>query len=134
MGGDKKARKKMLIASCFAGMVIAQTSTTLAHAMGYPLTIEKGIKHGKATGMVLPLVMEIMKEEIPARVNEVNRIFGGSLLNFLRRLGLYQRVEVSQEELERWSERAARAKHVSNTPGTFTKEKIMTIYREVLNV
>lgn len=134
MGGDEKARRKMLIASCLAGMVIAQTSTTLAHAMGYPLTTEKGIKHGRATGMVLPFVMNVMREEIPDRVDEVNRIFGKSLLNFLKDLGLYQRVEVSQEELERWSEKASRAKHVSNTPGTFTKEKILMIYREALSV
>lgn len=132
--GNREARKKMFVASCLAGMVIAQTGTTLAHALGYPLTTEKGIKHGKATGMVLPFVMEVMKEEIPEKVNTVNHIFGGSLLKFLKEFGLYEKVEVSSEELGKWVEKGSRAKHLTNTPGTFTPEKIRDIYREALGV
>ncbi|PLV59724.1 iron-containing alcohol dehydrogenase family protein [Thermotoga sp. KOL6] len=133
--GDRNAREKMLIASCLAGMVIAQTGTTLAHAMGYHLTIEKGIKHGRATGIILPFVMETMKGEIPDRVDTVNKIFGGSLLKFLREVGLYEeKVIVTSDEIERWVNTVLKAKHILNTPGIFTPEKIKRIYGEALEV
>jgi len=44
-------RERMMFASTLAGMVIAQTGTTVAHALGYSLTTDKGVKHGLATAV-----------------------------------------------------------------------------------
>ena len=39
----------MMRASTFAGMAIAQTSTTVPHGLSYPVTTKLGVPHGKAT-------------------------------------------------------------------------------------
>lgn len=131
--GVNEARQNMLIASNLAGMVISQTGTTIAHALGYPLTTEKSVRHGAATGMVLPFVIEVMKEENPEKVHKVNEIFGGNLLVFLESLGLYKiKVDVTEDEIARWAEKAMKAKHLAHTPGAFTAEKIAKIYKEAL--
>lgn len=53
-----EARSYLLYASFLAGIVIAQTGTIIVHAMGYGLTSEFGIPHGKANGILLPWVYE----------------------------------------------------------------------------
>lgn len=44
------AAQKLMLASALAGMAIAQTGTTLPHAVSYMLTYRAGIPHGIAVG------------------------------------------------------------------------------------
>ncbi|MEA3485699.1 MAG: iron-containing alcohol dehydrogenase, partial [Candidatus Aerophobetes bacterium] len=53
-----KARGGVLYASLLAGMVIAQTGTILVHGMGYRITSDLGLSHGRANGLLLPWVCE----------------------------------------------------------------------------
>ncbi len=53
-------RKKLSYASLLAGIVIGQTDLGLVHRMGYPLTLEMGMAHGKANGLLLPWVCEFI--------------------------------------------------------------------------
>lgn len=46
--------ENLMLASTMAGMAIAQTGTTLPHALSYYLTYEKHTHHGKAVGYFLP--------------------------------------------------------------------------------
>ena len=45
-----EAAKKLMEASVFGGMAIAQTGTTIPHALSYMLTYEAHIPHGAAVG------------------------------------------------------------------------------------
>lgn len=45
-----KVREKLMLASTIGGVAIAQTSTSIPHALGYFLTYEKQIPHGRANG------------------------------------------------------------------------------------
>ncbi|KPL19224.1 MAG: hypothetical protein AMJ92_04250 [candidate division Zixibacteria bacterium SM23_81] len=56
-GDDIEARTKVLYASMLAGMVIAQTGTTLLHGVGYAPTTKYGIPHGLSNGVLMPKVM-----------------------------------------------------------------------------
>ena len=55
--GQKEASEEdycnMMTASTMGGMAIAQTGTSLPHALGYKLTYELGMAHGKACGYFL---------------------------------------------------------------------------------
>ncbi|RPJ81369.1 MAG: iron-containing alcohol dehydrogenase, partial [Deltaproteobacteria bacterium] len=50
---DFETREKLLLGSMLAGVAIAQTGTTVVHAMGYSLTFFNNIDHGKANGLLL---------------------------------------------------------------------------------
>jgi alcohol dehydrogenase len=54
---DLEARAQVLHASMLAGMVIAQTGTTLLHGMGYAPTTRYDIPHGLSNGVLLPQVL-----------------------------------------------------------------------------
>ena len=46
--------ENLLRASTFAGIAIAQTGTSIPHALSYPVTYDIGLAHGRAVGYFLP--------------------------------------------------------------------------------
>ena len=54
-------RERLLYASLLGGLVLAHTSTTVVHAMGYSLTYYKEIPHGRANGLCLGGYMELVQ-------------------------------------------------------------------------
>ncbi len=52
-------RERMLSASYYAGIAFSNTQTAIAHAMSYYLTLEKGIPHGIAASITLPIIMDV---------------------------------------------------------------------------
>jgi alcohol dehydrogenase len=75
-------RKKLMIASTLAGMVIAQSGTSLPHGMGYALTYFHNIPHGKANGVLLKSYLEFCEDE-----NKVRKILYFLTLQNLDELG-----------------------------------------------
>ena len=70
-GPDREGRENLLFASLLAGCVIAQTGTTVLHAMGYHLTFFHGVEHGRANGLLLvPYLRHVMAGQ-PERVRDV---------------------------------------------------------------
>lgn len=55
----EEVRDKLMLASAFGGVAIAQTSTSIPHCLGYFLTYEKGIPHGRANGLVTQAYLEL---------------------------------------------------------------------------
>ena len=51
---DRETLGSMMRASTLAGIAIAQTGTSLPHALSYILTYDQGIPHGRAVGYFLP--------------------------------------------------------------------------------
>ncbi len=58
-----EVRDKLMLASSLAGVAIAQTGTSIPHCLGYFLTYEKGIAHGRANGMVTQAYLEMFPRE-----------------------------------------------------------------------
>ncbi|AEH50956.1 iron-containing alcohol dehydrogenase family protein [Pseudothermotoga thermarum] len=127
---DFEAREKMCLASCLAGVVIAQTSTTLAHALGYPLSTFKDIRHGDATAAFLDVVVDQARNEVPEKVEKIESILG-KMDEFLKNVGLNVSVEISDEELEIWVQKAISAKHVQWTRGNFDAKLVRELYERV---
>lgn len=127
---ELEARANMLLASCLAGMVISQTSTTVAHALGYPLTTFKNIRHGDATAAFLDAIVEQAVLEVPEKVGFVKSVLG-EVSAFLKRVGLDVKVPINEEELELWIARVKNAPHLQWTRGSFTEDLIKYLYERV---
>jgi alcohol dehydrogenase class IV len=114
-------RWKLLYASTLAGMVIANTGTTAVHAMGYLLTYNKNIDHGRANGLLFASFLKFIEEKeknsgsrrIPAilsalgmqNVDEFGR-------NLDKLLGV--REKLTSAELEQYAKTAIKAKNILN--------------------
>ena len=129
-----EAREKMMYASTLAGIVIAQSGTTVNHAFGYPLTTFKGIRHGQATGIFLVETLKVMMTE-NEEINEILEIFGGleGLEGFLEEVGVYDaKIQVDSDELQKWAERTSRAKHLKVTYGKFDYKTVLKVYERAV--
>lgn len=63
---SKNAINELITAGNLAGQAITIATTNVVHAASYPITVEYGIDHGTACGMLLPYFVEYMNfEELP---------------------------------------------------------------------
>lgn len=126
-------REKLLYASMLAGVVIAQTGTTVVHPMGYPLTYFKDVDHGRANGLILGHFLEFVHERNPQRVDQilshVNLSSARELEDQLVSL-LGKKEEVTLTEIEQYADSAIKAKNVQNTCVLLNRDDLVAIYRK----
>lgn len=131
-----EVREKLLIASSIAGMVIAQSGTSLPHGMGYPLTYNHNIPHGMANGLLLKEYLSSYQGHDCERTNKILTILG---FNTLKQLGDYisklstVHIKISREELETYAKyMISNEAKLKNHPFKVTYEEILAIYEKSL--
>jgi alcohol dehydrogenase class IV len=110
-------RERLLHASLMAGMVIAQTGTTIVHAMGYSLTYFRNIDHGRANGLLLGEYLRFVEQEQPAlagRILKVMDLSGADRFMELTDRLLGAKEDISSDEIKRYSAAAMRTKNLAN--------------------
>ncbi len=116
--GDVSAfREKLMLVSLIGGSTIAQTGTTLMHAMGYPLTYFYDIPHGLANAMVMPAYMRVVGKFRPARLEAALSSLGcnyGDVIDYLNR-NYPVTITPREDELRLWSEQTLQQASVRNT-------------------
>ena len=58
-----RSGEQALVGSMFSGITIAQTGTTVLHAMGYCLTYYRNIDHGQANALLMPAYFEWLEKK-----------------------------------------------------------------------
>lgn len=102
--GEKAAGEEefscLMRSSCLAGMSIAQSGTSLPHALSYPVTYDMGIPHGKAVGYFLPGFLSVAPEK---ERNELLHLSGFSGLQEFRSFidNVFGGFEIPEKELLR---------------------------------
>ncbi|MEM0226520.1 MAG: iron-containing alcohol dehydrogenase [Thermofilaceae archaeon] len=139
--GSREARELMLYASMLAGVAINQAGSTLAHGLGYYLTVHHDLHHGVANALLLPHVLAFYAE----RVGKVDEL--AALLNFRSWEELVERVckladevgipdsaasvGVTESELDRMAEEAMfYRRNIENGPVIPSLDEIKQIYAE----
>ncbi len=127
-------REKLMIASLYGGVAIAQTGTTVQHSIGYPLTTEYGIAHGLANGVVMKDIMETYYPYIKYELNQLFHFIGINKIVFfswLRELLADVKVDITDTFIEKQSVEVAHSSHVNNTPGNISPSLIKKIYLQL---
>ena len=77
-GADRRARAELAIGSLQAGMAFGPTGTHLSHALQYPIGAETKTPHGLGTGLLLPYVLDVLRQDAgaAARIAEVGAAIG----------------------------------------------------------
>ncbi|MBW9151746.1 iron-containing alcohol dehydrogenase family protein [Clostridium estertheticum] len=129
-------REKLMLASTIAGMVIAQSGTSLPHGMGYALTYFHNIPHGMANGVLLKSYLQFSENKHRVRkilylltIENLDEL--GDFLNDM--LGSID--NVSYKDICSYAENMALNKDkLKNHPTPVGKEDILKIYKDSLNL
>jgi alcohol dehydrogenase class IV len=78
-GNDVKAREKMLLGSCYAGLAFSNASTNIAHATARPLGTMYHIPHGLCVALLLPFVIEYGLEVSTDRYSTIAKCLGSTV-------------------------------------------------------
>ena len=103
-------RQALLLASNLGGIAIAQTGTSLPHGLGYFLTYEKGIPHGRANGLLMGAYLDLFMEKEGEKIQKMLSLLGFSSLDELK----------------------AFFKEVLDTPETFSDAQIKDFTKRVM--
>ena len=124
-------RENLLYASMLAGMVIAHTGTTAVHAMGYPLTYHRDIDHGRANGLLMYGYLRFLEPASPKVKNVINAMGLKDVEEFGKLIEalLGKREEVTDEEIELFTDTAMTSKNIANTLPAPARDEVKKIFQ-----
>lgn len=128
--GNYEYRKQMMVASLYGGMVIAQTSTTLQHSIGYPLTTEKNLSHGMANGIVMKHIMELYYPSLKTEIDLLFRHLGCSKEDFyvwLDDLGMSKPLNLETEFIAKAAAQIKNSRNMALNPIEVSVQQIEDI-------
>ena len=129
---DLGVREQLLVSSMLAGIVIAQTGTTVLHAMGYSLTYFKKIAHGRANGLLMAGYLRFLLPEHQEKVMTVLRTLGVSRVDDLDDLIndlLESKGGLSEGEIAEFAAIAVKARNIPSTLKSPSQADIEAMFR-----
>lgn len=127
-------REELMLISMLGGMAIAQTGTTLMHAMGYPLTYFHDVPHGRANSLVLPAYVAALDAYRPERLREALNALGVSkdkLCDFARMHTDDCTLHPDEAALQFYAEQTSRKDPMATTGVPGDAASIYRLYRIV---
>lgn len=131
----EEVRDKLMLASAFAGVAIAQSGTSIPHCLGYFLTYEKDIPHGRANGMVTQAYLELF----PKEDQKVAQLLHCLDMNNTEEMGefLNEVLNISEtftvEEISYYTDRTMESpQKLATFPYAVEKEDIFKVYEKSL--
>lgn len=129
---DEALREELYNASLFAGLCLNITGTCFPHTMGYILTEDFSIAHGRACAAFIPDFIRISAENMPLKAQRLFDIMGkdcDTLCNMIETLADIN-ISISAEQMEKYSHRwTDPLKNFSRTPGNFTSDTAVNILK-----
>ncbi|PKN77768.1 MAG: alcohol dehydrogenase [Candidatus Cloacimonetes bacterium HGW-Cloacimonetes-1] len=132
--GNLIARAEMMRASLYGGMTIANTSTTLQHSIGYPLTSVYGIPHGLANGVVMKGIMELYYPAVEAELKDLfheMKISQHKFFEWIEALQLSIDIHLTPDFMDTRIPEVLSSRNMSNNPFEISSEDIKKIYLDL---
>lgn len=124
-------REQLLFMAMLAGQSINITGTSAVHAMGYPLTTQRNLSHGRACGILLG---EYVEFSFSARIDKTNKMLSliglSGVEDFKKLLSalLPKKEQYTFEELEKYTNICYQAAIGRANPVKMDKQDILDIY------
>ena len=118
-------RERLYYGSLYAGVVLSACGTAFPHPLGYVLTEDFGIPHGRACTAFMPAFLERGARFAPARAEEYYRLLGtdfDTLRGVVERLTDASAVQMMPEQVSGYCARWEDVKNFRVSPGGFTAE------------
>jgi len=149
-GSNIAAREKMLLASLYAGLGLANAGVTAVHSLSYPLGGKYGIPHGLANTVLLPHVMSYNISGAQEKFVDIAEAMGEMVDGLPLREAAYLAVEavnalvedcgiqtnledlgISEDDFEEMAKIAMTvARPLANNPRQMTLEDAVAIYED----
>lgn len=125
---DDEGRENLYFGSLYAGLAINVTGTLFPHTVGYALTEDHGVPHGRACTAFFPALYEKCEKICPEKATELLAILGADRTELISVIGRLTdvRIGIPADEAEKYRERfSAKIKNFDNTPGGFTVDEAL---------
>ena len=115
--------EKLYLASLYAGLAINIAGTCFPHTVGYYLTENHNVPHGKACAVLFPALLRKAKKYCPEKLGAMLEIMNTDSDTLLRSIKKYSEIDVKvcrkevSEIALRWQ---SGVKNFDRTPGGFT--------------
>lgn len=125
---DEKLREELYMGSLYAGIVLNACGTAFPHPMGYILTENYGIPHGKACAAFMPALLDRAAIYCPDKLKRIEQLTGESAAEIKRKVILLAdipHISMSDEMIEQYT-----ARFIPTVPGNFLATPGSYTYQE----
>lgn len=127
---DEKIREKLYYGSIYAGFILNTCGTAFPHPLGYILTENHNIPHGKACAYFMPDFLErakkYEKEKYDAWFKMLN-VTDEQFIKVIKKLTNVEKIDFTHEDAKNHTKRWDRPKNFTVTPGGLTNEDVIKI-------
>ncbi len=133
---DEKLRADLYYGSIYAGLELNVCGAAFPHTVGYVLTENFGIPHGKACTAFMPYLLEKAKAFKYERFCELLGILGDreeNVIGVIERLTNVKNLPMTDKQIDEWCSRWNNGnKNFDKTPGGFTKDEAVEVLKSLM--
>lgn len=131
---DEVLREKLYYGSLYAGITLAYCGTAFPHPLGYILTENYGIPHGKACTVFMEDFIRRSSEFEKEKTDRALSVMGTDIDSFIKiinELTDVSGIRMTEEEIQKYCVRFDKIpNNFKFSPGAFTKEDAVRVLRE----
>lgn len=131
---DESIRDELYYGSVYAGLELNICGAAFPHTVGYILTENFNIPHGKACTAFMPHFLNRAKKQNAERFLELLRLLGENeikVIDTVKSLTGVENLRAAPEQIKQWCSRWGEVKNFNNTPGGFSASEAEIAIKEL---